>query len=527
VFTISITLNSLWLIISSGAVLLLIILSIFISFKAGVSHRKKIAEAKVGSAELEAENILLEADKKAQARKREILLIAKEEVHKARVELEKEIKERRLETQRLEKRLQSKEEALDKKLDNLESKREDLEKKDREIERIREISLEMQRKQIDELERISGLSQTDAKELLLKNIEQELTRESAQLIREMEERTKDEAEKKAKEIISYAITKCAADHVSETTVSVVALPNDEMKGRIIGREGRNIRALESLTGIDLIIDDTPEAVILSGFDPVRREIARISLEKLITDGRIHPARIEEMVEKARKEVDSTIRQEGEQATYELGVHGIHPELIKLLGRLKYRTSYGQSVLNHSKEVAYLAGAMAAELGLDTVLAKRAGLLHDIGKATDFETEGSHISIGEDIAKKYHENATVINSIMSHHGDVEPDNIISVLVQAADSISAARPGARKETLDSYIKRLKMLEDIANEFDGVENSYAIQAGREIRIIIDPDKISDDELVLRTREIAKKIEADLQYPGQIRVVAMRETRAIDYAK
>jgi ribonucrease Y len=527
VFIISITLTDIWLIISILAVVLLTGLSIFFSFKAGIKHRKKIAESKIGSAELESENILIEAEKKAQARKREIMLLAKEEVHKARVELEKEIKERRIETQRLERRLQSKEETIDKKLDTLEIKKEDLEKQGRELESMKEISVELQKKQIQELERISGLSQSEAKDILLKNIENELTRETAQLIREAEERTKDESDKKAKEIISYAITKCAADFVSETTVSVVALPNDEMKGRIIGREGRNIRALESLTGIDLIIDDTPEAVILSGFDPVRREIARISLEKLITDGRIHPARIEEMVEKAKKEVDSTIRQEGEQATYELGVHGIHPELIKMLGRLKYRTSYGQSVLNHSKEVAYLAGAMAAELGLDTTLAKRAGLLHDIGKATDFETEGSHITIGEDIAKKYHENEVVINSIMAHHGDSEPTSIISVLVQAADSISAARPGARKETLDSYIKRLKMLEDIANEFEGVENSYAIQAGREIRIIINPDKISDDELTIKTREIAKKIEAELQYPGQIRVVAMRETRAVDYAR
>lgn len=526
-FIISITLTDIWLIISILAVVLLIGASIFFSFKAGIKHRKKIAESKIGSAELESENILIEAEKKAQARKREIMLLAKEEVHKARVELEKEIKERRVETQRLERRLQSKEETIDKKLDTLENKKEELEKQGRELESMKEISIELQKKQIQELERISGLSQGEAKDILLKNIENELTRETAQLIREAEERTKDESDKKAKEIISYAISKCAADFVSETTVSVVALPNDEMKGRIIGREGRNIRALESLTGIDLIIDDTPEAVILSGFDPVRREIARISLEKLITDGRIHPARIEEMVEKAKKEVDSTIRQEGEQATYELGVHGIHPELIKMLGRLKYRTSYGQSVLNHSKEVAYLAGAMAAELGLDTTLAKRAGLLHDIGKATDFETEGSHISIGEDIAKKYHENEVVINSIMAHHGDSEPTSIISVLVQAADSISAARPGARKETLDSYIKRLKMLEDIANEFEGVENSYAIQAGREIRIIINPDKISDDELVIKTREIAKKIEAELQYPGQIRVVAMRETRAVDYAR
>jgi ribonucrease Y len=527
VFTIKITLSELWSIVAISAIILLFLLGIFLSFKAGIRHRIKTAEAKIGNAEFEAENIILEAEKKSQAKKREIMLLAKEEVHKARVEFEKEIKERRIETQRLERRLLSKEETIDRKLDNLETKREELENKDLELESIKEATLEMQKKQLTELERISGLSQSDAKDYLLQCIRQEMTHESAQLIREIEERTKDEADKKAKEIISYAISKCAADHVSETTVSVVPLPNDEMKGRIIGREGRNIRTLETLTGIDLIIDDTPEAVILSGFDPVRREIARIALEKLITDGRIHPARIEEMVEKAKKEVDATIRQEGEQATYELGVHGIHPEMIKLLGRLRYRTSYGQSVLNHSKEVAYLAGAMAAELGLDITLAKRAGLLHDIGKATDFEMEGSHISIGEDLARKYHENDTVINSIMSHHGDVEPTSIISILVQAADSISAARPGARKETLDSYIKRLKMLEDIANGFEGVENSYAIQAGREIRIIINPEKISDDELVLKTREIAKKIEMELQYPGQIKVIAMRETRAIDYAK
>ena len=526
-FVISIELNSLSLIISIIAIIVLLVLSIYFSYKYGFKRRKEIAEAKIGSAEEEAQNIISEAEKKGAARRREILLNAKEEIHKSRVDLENEIKNRRNDLQRNERRLVQKEESIDRKINQLDSKKDNLDKKEIEIDSLKEVTLELQKRQLNELERISGLSQSDAKEYLLKNIEQEIVHESAQLIKEIEERTKDEADRKAKEIISYAIAKCAADHVSETTVSVVSLPNDEMKGRIIGREGRNIRTLETLTGIDLIIDDTPEAVILSGFDPIRREIARIALEKLITDGRIHPARIEEMVEKARKEVDVIIRQEGDQATFDTGVHGLHPEIIKLLGRLKYRTSYGQSVLNHAKEVSYLTGTMAAELGLDTTLAKRAGLLHDIGKAIDFEMEGSHISIGAEIARKYKENDVVINAILSHHGDEEPDNIISVLVQAADSISAARPGARKETLDAYIKRLQMLENIANEFQGVEKSFAIQAGREIRIIIKPDEVSDDELIVKARDITKKIESELQYPGQIKVIVLRETRAVEYAK
>jgi ribonucrease Y len=498
-----------------------------IRFNQGVEFRKKKAEAEIGSAEQEKIRILSEAQKVSESKKREALLEAKEEIHRSRVELDREIKDRRTEIQRNERRLVQKEESLDKKVESLEQKDELLNKKNRDIQLLQDKTDELHKKQMDELERISGLSIEDAKEYLLKNIENEVKHEAAVLIKDLEFKAKEEADRRAKDIIATAIQKCAADHASETTVSVVPLPNDEMKGRIIGREGRNIRTLETLTGIDLIIDDTPEAVILSGFDPIRREVARITLEKLIADGRIHPARIEEMVEKAKKEVENTIRQEGDRASFETGVHGLHPEIIRLLGRLKFRTSYGQNVLNHSLEVSHLAGLMAAELGIDVTMAKRAGLLHDIGKAVDHEVEGSHVTIGADLAKKYKESNDVINAIMAHHGDVEPTSIVSILVQAADSISAARPGARRETLESYIKRIEKLEEIANSFPGVEKSFAIQAGREIRIIIKPEEVSDDDMVLKVREIVKKIEAELEYPGQIKVSVIRETRAIEYAK
>ncbi|MCX7922968.1 MAG: ribonuclease Y [Clostridia bacterium] len=496
-------------------------------FKQGIEFRKKNAEAEIGSAEQEAVRIKADALKAAEAKKREALLEAKEEIHRSRVELDREIKDRRNEIQRLERRLVQKEETLDKKVESLEQKDESLNKKTKEIQALQERTEEVLKKQMEELERISGLSIEDAKQYLLRNIENEVKHEAAALIKEIEAKAKEEAERKAKDIIATAIQKCAADHVSEATVSVVPLPNDEMKGRIIGREGRNIRTLETLTGIDLIIDDTPEAVILSGFDPIRREVARITLEKLILDGRIHPARIEEMVEKAKKEVENTIRQEGDNAAFETGVHGLHPEVIKLLGKLRFRTSYGQNVLNHSIEVSYLAGMMAAELGVDVNLAKRAGLLHDIGKAVDHEVEGSHVTIGGDLAKKYRESNDVVNAIMAHHGDVEATSVVAVLVQAADSISAARPGARRETLESYIKRLAKLEEIANSFAGVEKCFAIQAGREVRIMVKPEDVSDADITLKAREIVKKIENELEYPGQIKVTVLRETRAIEYAK
>ena len=499
----------------------------FISFRIGYNRRKRDAESEIGSAEQESKRIVNDALKAAESKKREALLEAKEEVHRSRMELDREIKERRNEIQRQERRLIQKEESLDKKVEALEQKDEALNKKSKEVQLVQEKVDELQKRQLDELERISGLSIEDAKQYLIRNVEDEVKHELAILVKELEAKAKEEADRKARDIVATAIQKCAADHVSETTVSVVPLPNDEMKGRIIGREGRNIRTLETLTGIDLIIDDTPEAVILSGFDPIRREVARITLEKLILDGRIHPARIEEMVEKAKKEVENTIRQEGDRATFETGVHGLHPEVIKLLGKLRFRTSYGQNVLNHSIEVSTLAGIMASELGADVMLAKRAGLLHDIGKAVDHEMEGSHVTIGADLARKYKEGNDVINAIQSHHGDVEPTSLIAVLVQAADSISAARPGARRETLESYIKRIDKLEEIANSFPGVEKCYAIQAGREIRIIVKPEEISDDEMVLKAREIVKKIESELEYPGQIKVNVIRETRSIEYAK
>ena len=489
--------------------------------------RKNISQANISKAEKEAKKILDDSEKDAETRKKEAILEAKEEVHRLRTDLEKESRERRNEVQRLERRNIQREESLDKKSDVLERKEENLNKKQQEIEMVETSVQDLYTRQRGELERLSGLTSDEAKQVLLEEIKKEIKHDAAIMIKEIETKAKEEADKKAREIITYAIQRCAADHVAETTVHVVSLPNDEMKGRIIGREGRNIRTLETLTGVDLIIDDTPEAVILSAFDPIRREVARIALEKLIVDGRIHPARIEEMVEKAKKEVESDIREEGEQATFETGVHGLHSEIIRLLGRLKYRTSYGQNVLKHSIEVSYLAGLMASELGIDPTLAKRCGLLHDIGKAVDHEVEGPHALIGSEIAKKHHESAIVVNAIAAHHGDVELQSLEAILVQAADAISAARPGARRETLEAYIKRLEKLEEIANSYEGVEKSYAIQAGREVRIMIKPDVIDDAGAVEMARNLVKRIENELEYPGQIKVNVIRETRAIDYAK
>ncbi|WP_461612731.1 ribonuclease Y [Clostridium sp. Marseille-QA1073] len=506
-----------------GIVLIVIFIGIFVV----VYTRKNISQANIAKSEEESKKIIEEAKKDAESKKKEAILEAKEEVHRLRTDLEKESRERRNEIQRLERRTIQREESLDKKSAVLEKKEENLNKKQQEVEILESSIQDLYTKQREELERVSGLTSDEAKQILLDEVRKEIKHEAAVMIKEVEQKAKEEADKKAREIITYAIQRCAADHVAESTVHVVSLPNDEMKGRIIGREGRNIRALETLTGVDLIIDDTPEAVILSGFDPIRREVARIALEKLIVDGRIHPARIEEMVEKAKKDVENDIKEEGEQATFETGVHGLHIEILKLLGRLKYRTSYGQNVLKHSVEVAYLAGLMASELGMDPTLAKRCGLLHDIGKAVDHEVEGPHALIGAELAKKYHESPIVVNAIAAHHGDVESQSLEAVLVQAADAISAARPGARRETLEAYIKRLEKLEEIANSYEGVEKSYAIQAGREIRIMIKPEEIDDAGAIEVARDIVKKIESELEYPGQIKVNVIRETRAIEYAK
>ena len=505
----------------------LIVVAAVISHFLTVSNLKNNAESKIGNAEARAREIIDDAVKTAEAKKKESFLEIKEESIKNKNELEKETKERRSELQRYEKRVLSKEEALDKKSEAIERREAGFTAKEEEL-RQREAKVEeLSQQRVQELERISGLTSEQAKEYLLKTVEEDVKHDTAKMIKELEAQAKEEADKKAKEYVVTAIQRCAADHVAETTISVVQLPSDEMKGRIIGREGRNIRTLETLTGVELIIDDTPEAVVLSGFDPIRREVARIALEKLIVDGRIHPARIEEMVEKAQKEVDTMIREEGEAAALEVGVHGIHPELIKLLGRMKFRTSYGQNALKHSIEVAQLSGLLAGEIGLDVRLAKRAGLLHDIGKSIDHDVEGSHIQIGVDLCRKYKESPTVINAVEAHHGDVEPETLIACVVQAADTISAARPGARRETLETYTNRLKQLEDITNQFKGVDKSFAIQAGREIRVMVVPEQVSDADMVLLARDIAKQIEFELEYPGQIKVNVIRESRVTDYAK
>ena len=493
----------------------------------GIVYRKKVAEATIGSAQQEATRIVNDAVSKAESKKKEAILEAKDEIHRQRNELEKELRERRSEVQRQERRLSQKEESLDRKMENIEKKDEQLNNKIKAADKKAEEIELVKRSQIEMLEKISGFNKEQAKDYLLKTLESDLVHEKAVKVMEYEQKTKDEADEKAREIIATAIQRCAADHSADATVSVVALPNDEMKGRIIGREGRNIRTLETITGVDLIIDDTPEAITVSCFDPVRREIARLTLEKLIADGRIHPTRIEELYEKSKREVEHTIKQTGERAAIDAGVNGIHPELIKQLGKLKYRTSYGQNVLNHSLEVSYLAGLMAAELGADVKTAKRAGLLHDIGKALDHEMEGSHIELGVEYAKKYKENDSVVHAIEAHHGDVEARTIVACLVQAADAISAARPGARRENLQNYIKRLEKLEEITNSFPCVEKSYAIQAGREVRIMVQPEKINDEKMVLVAREIAKRIETEMDYPGQIKVNLIRESRAIEYAK
>ena len=508
-------------------VLLIAIAVAAVFFGLGVVYRKKVGEREIGSAELEATRLINEAIRSGENRKKEMLLEAKDEIHKSRTEHEKDIKERRNELTKQERRLQQKEESLDKKAENFEKKEEDLARRLEEVARLKEETESVKKAHLATLEQISGLTQDQAKQFLLKSVEEEVRHETAMKIKEIEQELKDEADEKAREILSIAIQRCAADHAAEATVSVVPLPNDEMKGRIIGREGRNIRTLETITGVDLIIDDTPEAITVSSFDPVRREVARLALEKLIVDGRIHPTRIEDCVEKARKDVDRTIREEGERACFETGVHGLNPELVKILGRQKYRTSYGQNVLNHSIEVAHIAGLMASELGVDVTLAKRAGLLHDLGKSIDHEVEGSHIQLGADLARKYKENPVVINAIESHHGDVEPTSVIAVLVQAADAVSAARPGARRENVENYIRRLQKLEELTGGYPGVDKAYAIQAGREVRIMVKPEEVTEDNMILLARDIAKQIEAELEYPGQIKINVIRETKAVEYAK
>ena len=514
-----------------GSVIIAVVITLLVTavvvYFVTTAYYKKVTEAKIGNADEKAREIIDEAVKTAETKKREAMLEAKEESIRVKNDLDKEVKERRAEIGRSERRIVQKEENLDKKLEAIEKREAGFAAKEEEINRQKAQVAKLNEERVKELERISGLTSEQAKDYLLKTVEEDVKIDTAKLIKEMEHKAKEEADKKAKEYVVTAIQKCAADHVAETTISVVQLPNDEMKGRIIGREGRNIRTLETLTGVDLIIDDTPEAVILSGFDPIRREVARIALEKLIVDGRIHPARIEEMVEKAQKEVETMIREEGEAATLEVGVHGIHQELVRLLGRMKFRTSYGQNALKHSIEVAQLSGLLAAEIGVDVRTAKRAGLLHDIGKSVDHDMEGSHIQIGVDLCRKYKESPIIINAVEAHHGDVEPESLIACIIQAADTISAARPGARRETLETYSNRLKQLEDISNGFKGVEKSFAIQAGREIRIMVVPEQISDADMVLLARDISKQIEAELEYPGQIKVNVIRESRVTDYAK
>ena len=509
------------------AVIVTLVLAVPITYLITVAYRRKVAEQKIGSAEEKAREIIDEAVKSAEAKKRETLLEVKEETIKSKNDLDKEIRERRAEIQRNERRIVQKEENLDKKMEAIEKREAGFIAREEELNRQKAEIAKLSEERVQELERISGLTSEQAKEYLIKTVEEDVKLDTAKLIKELENQAKEEAGKRARDYVVSAIQKCAADHVAETTISVVQLPNDEMKGRIIGREGRNIRTLETLTGVDLIIDDTPEAVILSGFDPIRRETARIALEKLIVDGRIHPARIEEMVEKAKREVETMIREEGEAATLEVGVHGIHPELVRLLGRMKFRTSYGQNALKHSIEVAQIAGLLAGELGIDVRTAKRAGLLHDIGKSVDHEMEGSHIQIGVELCRKYKESPLIINAVEAHHGDVEPETLIACLVQAADTISAARPGARRETLETYSNRLKQLEDITDSFKGVEKSFAIQAGREVRVMVVPEQISDADMVLLARDISKQIEAELEYPGQIKVNVIRESRVVEYAK
>ena len=503
------------------------VVGILIGFLSGVGYRKKVAEREIGSAEAEATRLINEAIRSGESRKKEMLLEAKDEIHKSRTEYEKEVKERRAELSKQERRLEQKEITLDKKTENFERKEEELAKKLAAVAETQAEAEAIRKQQLLTLETISGLSQEQAKQQLLQSVEEEIRHDTAMKIKEIEAQMKDEADDRAREVLAIAIQRCAADHSAESTVSVVPLPNDEMKGRIIGREGRNIRTLETITGVDLIIDDTPEAITVSSFDPVRREIARLALEKLIADGRIHPTRIEDMVEKARKEVDRTIREEGERACYETGVHNLNPELVKILGRQKYRTSYGQNVLNHSMEVAHSAGLMASELGIDASLAKRAGLLHDLGKSIDHEVEGSPVQLGADLARKYKENPVVVNAIEAHHGDVEPKTIIAVLVQAADAVSAARPGARRENVENYIRRLQKLEELTGSYPGVDKAFAIQAGREVRIMVKPEVVNEDNMILLARDIAKKIESELEYPGQIKVNVIRETKAVEYAK